>query len=118
MSGGQRVISVEIPPLWTRLVCSAIPKQAPVRSFTCQKRSTVVLQKKTHFFLLNPRLLKDFQRRDGESFAFTSNVDDCGGRGSKREREGGRGRVEVKLFLVEETLISSGVAERETDLVG
>lgn len=38
-----------------------------------------------------------------------------GARERGREKGGG---VEVKLFLVEETLISSGVAERETDLVG
>lgn len=91
------------------------PREALHLSKKKHRRTT---EKDPIFFLLNPGLLKDFQRRDGESFAFTSNVDDCGGRGSERERERERGRVEVKLFLVEETLISSGVAERETDLVG
>lgn len=80
-----------------------------------EKKHSRTTAKDPIFFLLNPGLLKDIQRRDGESFAITSNVDDCGGGGGAREKGGG---VEVKLFLVEETLISSGVAERETDLVG
>lgn len=48
-------------------------------------------KKKSHFFppLRSKALLKPYQWRNDESFAFTSNVDDWGGRRSTRENEGG-----------------------------
>lgn len=71
-------------------------KQAPVRRLTCQKkkerkkRENQKTIKKVLFFPLRSKgLLKLYQWRNDESFAFTSNVDDWGGRGSARENEGG-----------------------------
>lgn len=48
------------------------------------------IKKSPFFFPLRRKgLLKLYQWRNDESFAFTSNVDDWGGRGSARENEGG-----------------------------
>lgn len=71
-------------------------KQAPVRRLTCQKKKKRNKKtenqktiKKSFFSLCSKGLLKLYQWRNDESFAFTSNVDDWGGRGSVRENEGG-----------------------------
>lgn len=66
------------------------PNKPPWGASLVKKEAQLYDRKKTPFF---PSLIRGYWKTfSGESFAFTSNVDDCGGRGSERERERERGR--------------------------